>query len=109
MGGNKNIEWPHSMKHSRERRASLPDAYPGQINWNYDRGEIIADGAVHAIGVWLGLIGAVTIVVIAVKVEGIEITPILVYVVGPDDAGALGRLQHVAGLARPRPHRGPRS
>jgi hemolysin III len=82
MGGNKNIELPHRMKHSRERRASLPDAYPGQINWNYDRAEIIADGAVHAIGVCLGLIGAVTIVVIAVKVEGIEITPILVYVVG---------------------------
>jgi hemolysin III len=29
-----------------------------------------------------GLIGAVTIVVIAVKVEGIQITPILVYVIG---------------------------
>jgi hypothetical protein len=28
-----------------------PDAYPGQINWDYDRAEIIADGAVHAIGV----------------------------------------------------------
>ena len=39
MGGNKNIELPHRMKHSRERRASLPDAYPGQINWNYDRAE----------------------------------------------------------------------
>jgi hemolysin III len=73
---------PHSMKLSRERRASLPDAYPGQINWDYDRAEIIADGAVHAISVCLGLIGAVTIVMIAVKVEGIEITPILVYIIG---------------------------
>jgi predicted membrane channel-forming protein YqfA (hemolysin III family) len=82
MGGNKNIELPHSMKLSRECRASLPDSYPGQINWDYDRAEIIADGAVHAIGVCLGLIGAVTIVVIAVKVEGIEITPTLVYIIG---------------------------
>jgi hemolysin III len=81
MGGNKNIGLP-SMKLSRERRASLPDVYPGQINWDYDRAEIIADGAVHAIGLCLGLIGAVTIVVIAVKIERIEVTPILIYVIG---------------------------
>jgi hypothetical protein len=39
----------------------------------------IADGVVHAIGVCLGLID-VTIVVIAVNIERIEIAPILVYV-----------------------------
>ena len=54
----------------------------GQIDWDYDRAEIIADGTVHAIGVCLGLIGAVTIVVIAVKIERIEVAPILVYVIG---------------------------
>ena len=43
----------------------------GQISWDYDRAEIITDGVVHAIGVCLGLIGAVTIIV-----------PILVYVIG---------------------------
>jgi hemolysin III len=37
---------------------------------------------VHAIGVCLGLIGAVTIVMIAVKMERIEVTAILVYVTG---------------------------
>jgi hemolysin III len=68
------------MKLSRERRASLPDAYPGQINWDYDRAEIIADGAVHAIGVCLGLIG-VTIVMIAVNIERIEMAPITVCVI----------------------------
>ena len=52
------------MKLSHERRASSPDACPGQISWDYDRAELIADGAVHAIGICLGLIGAVTIVVI---------------------------------------------
>ena len=65
-------------------REVFPSAsrYPGQISWDYDRAEIIADGAVHAIGVGLGLIGAVTIVVVAVKMERIEVTPILIYVIG---------------------------
>jgi hemolysin III len=65
-------------------REVLPSAsrYPGQISWDYDRAEIIADGAVHAIGACLGFIGAVTIIVIAVKMERIEVTPILIYVIG---------------------------
>src|SRR5437667_645442 len=67
---------------SRESAASPAPACPGQISWDYDRAEIIADGAVHAIGVCLGFIGAVTIVVIAVKMERIEVTPILIYVIG---------------------------
>jgi hemolysin III len=50
----------------------------GQISWDYDRAEIITDGVVHAIGVCLGLIGAVTILVIAVNIQRIEIVPILV-------------------------------
>jgi hemolysin III len=61
---------------------AMPDRCPGQISWDYDRTEIIADGVVHAIGVCLGLIGAVTIVVMAVKVERINLAPILVYVIG---------------------------
>jgi len=70
------------MTTSRNVLASSPDIYRGQISWDYDRAEIIADGVVHAIGVCLGLIGAVTIVVFAVKLERIEIAPILVYVIG---------------------------
>src|SRR5262249_51907547 len=61
---------------------AMPDRCPGQISWDYDRAEIIADGVVHAIGVSLGLIGAVTIVVMAVKIERINLAPILVYVIG---------------------------
>jgi len=61
---------------------AMPDRCPGQISWHYDRTEIIADGVVHAIGVCLGLIGAVTIVVMAVKIERINVAPILVYVIG---------------------------
>src|SRR5215471_11973117 len=70
------------MTTSRNVFASSPDICRGQISWNYDRAEIIADGVVHAIGVCLGLIGAVTIVVFAVKLERIEVVPVLVYVIG---------------------------
>ena len=60
----------------------MPDGCPGQIRWHYDRTEIIADGVVHAIGVSLGIVGAVTIVVMAVRAERIDVVPILVYVIG---------------------------
>src|SRR5436189_4652748 len=69
------------MNASREVVASA-DRRPGQISWDYDRAEIIAEGVVHAIGVGLGLIGAVTIVVIAVRIEHSGVVPILVYVIG---------------------------
>jgi hemolysin III len=59
----------------------MPDRFPGQISWHYDRAEIIAHGVVHAIGICLGLIGAVTIVVMAGKIERISVAPILVYVI----------------------------
>jgi hemolysin III len=75
---NEIIELPR-MELSRE---PSPDRCPGQISWHYDRAEIIADGVVHAIGVCLGLIGAVTIVVIAIKMERIDVAPVMVYVIG---------------------------
>jgi hemolysin III len=58
-----------------------PDTCPGQIAWHFDREELIADGIVHAIGVCLGLIGAVAIVVIALKLERIEVAPIFIYAI----------------------------
>src|SRR6266581_2799416 len=75
------IELLQSMNPSREVLASA-DRYPGQISSDYDRAEIIADGVVHAIGLCLGLIGAVTIAVIAVRIERVEVAPILIYVIG---------------------------
>jgi hemolysin III len=63
-------------------REPTPGRCPGQISWHYDRAEIIADGVVHAVGVCLGLIGAVTIIAMAVKMERIDVAPILVYVIG---------------------------
>ena len=59
-----------------------PDTCPGQISWHYERAEIIADGVVHAIGACLGLIGAVLIIALAVKMDPIDVAPILVYVIG---------------------------
>ena len=78
---NKIIELPQLMNVPRDFVA-MPGRYPGQIRWHYDRAEIVADGVVHAIGVCLGLIGAVTIVVMAVKIERINLVSILVYVIG---------------------------
>jgi hypothetical protein len=89
------------MTASRDVRASSPDMCPGQISWDYDRAEIVADGAVHVIGVCLGLIGAVTLVVITVGMERIRSHADLGLRNRPrDDARALGRLQNVAGLSR---------
>jgi hemolysin III len=40
-------------------------AAAGAIRWNYDRAEIIADGVVHGIGVFSGLIAATVLIVLA--------------------------------------------
>jgi hemolysin III len=64
------------------RSASLAVMGPGQISWNYDRAEIIADGIVHAAGIILGLVGAVAIVIVAVRTRPVEIAPTLIYMIG---------------------------
>lgn len=56
---------------------------PAGAIWDYDRVELIADGVVHAIGVSLGLVGAIAIVVIAAISQHIaKISPVAVYSVG---------------------------
>jgi len=67
---------------SEDFLASPADMRPGQIRWNYDRAEIIADGVVHAAGIILGLVGAVAIVIVALRSRPIEIGPILIYTIG---------------------------
>ncbi len=57
-------------------------ACPGKISWHYGRTEIIADGVIHATGIFLGFIGAIAIATIAVKVPSIEIASIVVYIFG---------------------------
>src|SRR5262245_3346101 len=63
-------------------RSLPPDRCPGQISWEYDRTEIIADGVVHSVGICLGLVGTIAIVAIAAKLDGIDVAPVLVYVIG---------------------------
>jgi hemolysin III len=56
---------------------------PARFPWNYDRGEIIADGVIHAIGICLGLIGAVIIIVIAShSTKIVAIASVLIYAAG---------------------------
>jgi hemolysin III len=60
---------------------SLTDA--ATFSWDYERAEIIADGAIHAIGVVLGLAGGVVLLSIAFgTARSAEITPAIIYVVG---------------------------
>jgi hemolysin III len=65
-----------------DARAKSADTCPGKIAWDYDRTEIFADGVVHAVGICLGLIGAIAIVIVAVKVPRIDVASVLIYIVG---------------------------
>ena len=55
----------------------------GATRWNYDRAELIADGVVHGIGVFCGLVAATVLVVLtAVYATASEIVGVSVYVAG---------------------------
>jgi hemolysin III len=43
----------------------MDDGQQAAFPWDYDRSEIIADGMIHAVGICLGLIGAVSMIVTA--------------------------------------------
>jgi hemolysin III len=58
-------------------------AVAGAARWNYDRAELIADGIVHGIGVFGGLVAATVLVVLAaVYATPVEVAAVSVYVVG---------------------------
>src|SRR3954453_1050464 len=58
-------------------------AAAGAIRWNYDRAELIADGVVHGVGVFGGLVAATVLVVLtAVYAGAFEVFAVSVYVVG---------------------------
>jgi hemolysin III len=53
------------------------------IRWNYDRAELIADGIVHGIGLFSGLVGATVLIVLAaVFASANEIVTVSVYAAG---------------------------
>jgi hemolysin III len=56
---------------------------PAERTWNYDRVELIADGIVHAIGVSLGLAGAIAMVTVAANsLHSADISSIVIYSIG---------------------------
>src|SRR6202035_1788996 len=53
------------------------------VRWNYDRAELIADGVVHGIGVFGGLVAATVLVVLtAVYATPFEVAGVSIYVAG---------------------------
>jgi hemolysin III len=61
----------------------MDDKRPSEFSWDYDRGEIIADGVIHAIGMCSGLVGAVIIVALVAtrSTEIVVIAAVLTYAV----------------------------
>ncbi len=55
----------------------------GAMRWNYDRAELIADGVVHGIGVFGGLVAATVLIVLtAIYATPFEVAVVSVYVAG---------------------------
>jgi hemolysin III len=55
----------------------------GAIRWNYDRAELIADGVVHGIGVFGGLVAATVLIVLtAIYATPFEVAVVSVYAAG---------------------------
>src|SRR5205085_8314517 len=53
------------------------------MRWNYDRAELIADGVVHGIGLFAGLVAATVLIVLtAIYASAFEIVAVSVYVAG---------------------------
>jgi hemolysin III len=58
-------------------------AAAGAVRWNYDRAELIADGIVHGVGVFGGLVAATVLVVLtAIYASAFEVAAVSVYVTG---------------------------
>jgi len=49
----------------KQLASTSAQAAAGAIGWNYDRAELIADGIVHGVGVFSGLIAATVLIVLA--------------------------------------------
>src|ERR1700712_1484015 len=67
----------------KQLAASSAHAAAGAIRWNYDRAEMIADGIVHGIGVFGGLVAATVLIVLtAIYATPLDIVVVSVYVAG---------------------------
>src|ERR1700710_2371770 len=58
-------------------------AVAGAMRWNYDRAELIADGVVHGIGVFGGVVAATVLIVLtALYATPFEVAVVSIYVFG---------------------------
>src|SRR3954466_634839 len=72
-----------SMFKLKQLASDSVHAAAGAVRWNYDRAELIADGVVHGIGVFCGLVAATVLVVLtAVYATAFEVAVVSVYVAG---------------------------
>src|SRR5450755_1392142 len=61
----------------------ISNGQPASVTWDYDRVELVADGIVHAIGVSLGVVGAIVIVVLAANsARAADMPSIVIYTIG---------------------------
>jgi hemolysin III len=61
----------------------VSNGQPASVTWDYDRVELVADGIVHAIGVSLGVAGAIVIVIVAANSAQTTYMPsIVIYTIG---------------------------
>src|SRR5450830_1379289 len=61
----------------------ISNSQPASVTWDYDRVELIADGIVHAIGVSLGVAGAIVIVIVAANsAHTTDMPSIVIYTIG---------------------------
>jgi hemolysin III len=67
----------------KQLASSSVHAAVGAVRWNYDRAELIADGIVHGIGVFGGLVAATVLIVLtAIYTSAFEVAIVSVYVAG---------------------------
>ena len=61
----------------------ISNGQPASVTWDYDRVELLADGIVHAIGVSLGVVGAIVIVIVAANsARDADMPSIVIYTIG---------------------------
>ena len=67
----------------KQLASSSVHAAADAMRWNYDRAELIADGVVHGIGVFGGLVAAIVLIVLtAVYASPLDVAVVCVYVAG---------------------------
>jgi hemolysin III len=68
---------------SNDRTFLRSDGCPIGLNWRYDRTEMLSDGIVHAVGLSLALIGAITLLVVSSRsTQGLEAASVVIYSLG---------------------------